>query len=172
MTLSMWVNLAALPGFGVEAKLVSWGNIDATNDVIRGLPDGLNSFVGIGYSGGTAYLHAQIRSPLDTIHAFKGSPSDNYIGYAPPIPQKGQQSSTRASAQGHYPGKLVAMYEMTIIASSAVPNHSHCEGSASGSRSFVISAWPSARERLRGRPAKQLSAERQTLDRRGWRRRR
>ena len=68
-------------------------------------------------------------------------------------------------------GKLVAMYEMTIIASSAVPNHSHCEGSASGSRSFVISAWPSARERLRGRPAKQLSAERQTLDRRGWRRR-
>ena len=77
MTLSMWVNLPPLPGFGVEAKLVSWGNIDATNDVIRGLPDGLNSFVGISYSGGTAYLDAQIRSPLDTIHAFKGSPSDD-----------------------------------------------------------------------------------------------
>jgi hypothetical protein len=100
MTLSMWVNLAALPGFGVEAKLVSWGNIDATNDVIRGLPDGLNSFVGIGYSGGTAYLHAQIRSPLDTIHAFKGRPSDNYIGYAPPIRQKGASlnQSERARA--------------------------------------------------------------------------
>ena len=132
MTLSMWVNLAALPGFGVEAKLVSWGNIDATNDVIRGLPDGLNSFVGISYSGGTAYLDAQIRSPLDTIHAFKGSPSDNYIGYAPPIPQKGQQSSTRASAQGHYRGKLTTN-EMTVMASSVAQNQSHCEGSASGS---------------------------------------
>ena len=100
----MWVNLAALPGFGVEAKLVSWGNIDATNDVIRGLPDGLNSFVGISYSGGTAYLDAQIRSPLDTIHAFKGSPSDNYIGYAPPIPQKGQHPSPERARKGTIPG--------------------------------------------------------------------
>src|SRR6266480_626291 len=50
-----------------------------------------------------------------------------------------------------YRGRLVAMYAMTIITSSAAPNQSHCELSASGSSSFISSS-PSAldREALKG----------------------
>jgi hypothetical protein len=81
LTLSMLVELPETPASGFPATIISWGNMDATNDPIRGYPNGQNSFVGL--SSGPVTVDVQIRSLHDVIHAFAGSPSDNYIGYAP-----------------------------------------------------------------------------------------